>query len=65
MIPRSRDAGEIPPPWRTELANAFTRPAELLAFLGLDDLIAHDDGGASAAFPFRVPLSFARRMRRG
>lgn len=64
MIPRSRDRGEPLPAWRKELASAFTDRGSLLAFLGLDELAAVADDGASSQFPLRVPLSFARRMRR-
>lgn len=65
MIPRSHNSGEMDSLWRRELASAFMDPGALLSFLGLEELISNDDGGASAAFPLRVPLSFAARMRRG
>jgi EF-P beta-lysylation protein EpmB len=51
-----------PPAWQEELAQGFRSPRELLAFLGLpDDLFSQE---AEALFPFRVPRSFAAKMRR-
>lgn len=64
IIPRSPEDGE-PSAWQRELADGFATPEALLGYLGLD---AGPDGGrrdAAAAFPMRVPLSFARRMRMG
>ena len=58
MITRSRNPGEPVPTWKRELANAFTDPAALLAYLDLDDLVGAGDGGADTVFPLRVPLSF-------
>lgn len=49
------------PAWQRELGNAFTRPAELLAFLELPPLA----GALPADFPLRVPRGFAARMRKG
>lgn len=62
MIPRSPDAGELPH-WQRELAEAFTRPSDLLAYLGLDSEFGDDR--ATRNFPMRVPRAFARRMRKG
>lgn len=62
IITRSPDGGELPR-WQRELAQAFSRPADLLAFLGLEPGQGHED--ATTAFSMRVPLAFARRMRHG
>lgn len=62
IIPRSPQP-EHAPAWRRELADAITRPAELLALLGLPA-----EPGAEAAaglFGLRVPRGFAARMRPG
>jgi EF-P beta-lysylation protein EpmB len=51
------------PAWQQELARAFSRPAELLAFLELPpDTPAL---AATADFPLRVPRGYAARMRKG
>lgn len=55
----------MPAPWQRELAEAFTSPRDLLAFLGLADRFSVPMEAAAAAFPMRVPRSFARRMRHG
>lgn len=62
IIPRSPQP-EHAPAWRRELAEAVTRPAELLALLGLPA-----EPGAEAAaglFGLRVPRGFIARMRPG
>lgn len=62
IIPRSRDT-EHAPAWRRELAQAVSRPAELLALLDLPD----EPGAENAArlFGLRVPRGFVGRMRPG
>lgn len=62
IIPRSRD-GEHAPRWRRELAAAVTRPAELLALLGLPD--EPEAGHGARQFALRVPRGFIARMRPG
>ncbi len=53
------------PRWQAELAAAITRPAELLAALGI--AVDHPalDAEHLRSFPIRVPQSFVARMRRG
>lgn len=50
-------------PWQRELRGAFTRPAELLTFLGLDPTLA--DRTAARSFPFLAPRGFASLMTPG
>jgi EF-P beta-lysylation protein EpmB len=57
--PRSRAS------WQQDMAAALTSPEELLKTLGLDPVLASEARAAAAAFPFRVPLSYVSRMRRG
>ena len=51
------------PNWQTELASAFSKPAELLKYLNIDttpfSMLAQED------FTMRVPLSYARCMEKG
>lgn len=49
--------------WQTELQQAYTRPADLLAALGLAD--ERWSQAAHEQFPLRVPKAFAARMRPG
>ncbi|MFN2308456.1 MAG: EF-P beta-lysylation protein EpmB [Gammaproteobacteria bacterium] len=63
IIPRRSRAGEQLPAWRQELAAAVTRPAELLALLGLPD--EADAEHAARLFAQRVPRGFIARMRPG
>lgn len=49
------------PPWQQALARGFSRPAELLAFLGLPAGLP----GVSTDFPLKVPRGYAARMRKG
>lgn len=50
------------PRWQRALATAFTRPDELLAYLGLP---ADMPRGPVGDFPMRVPRGFAARMTHG
>lgn len=50
------------PAWQAELADSFTNPLDLLAFLELDAAGFPDLLRASASFPFRVTRSYAGRM---
>ena len=59
-IPRHRQA----PAWQTELARAFTRPADLLDFLELDPALPGLQGAGLRDFPLRVPRGFAARMKK-
>lgn len=60
IIPRTRDVEHVPL-WHRELVAAVTRPAELLALLGLPD----EPGAELGAWLFaqRVPRGFIARMR--
>lgn len=53
------------PSWTQELASAFTQPADLLAFLGLDDHphLINQANRANTLFKMRVPLSYAQKMQ--
>ena len=53
------------PLWQTLLADAITRPADLLAALGIDPAQPALAAEALRAFPIRVPRGFAARMARG
>jgi len=59
--PISRQA----PQWQHALREAFTRPAELLAWLELDPSLPQLDLAGLRDFPLRVPRGFAARMRKG
>ena len=50
------------PAWQRAMADAYRRPTELLADLGLD---AGDLDAAIPEFPLRVPRSYATRIRQG
>lgn len=53
------------PEWQIELTAAFTRPAELLAYLQLPPDLPSLQLGAIRHFPLRVPRGFAARMEKG
>jgi L-lysine 2,3-aminomutase len=55
----------VAPGWQHALREAFTRPAELLAFLDLDPSLPVLDYARLRDFPLRVPRGFAARMRKG
>ena len=67
MITRSDSQSHIAPTpaWQVALANAFSRPGELLAALGLEQLISETSWPGMQQFPLRVPRGFAARMRYG
>jgi EF-P beta-lysylation protein EpmB len=50
------------PPWQAELADSFTKPEDLLAFLELDAEDFPELLPAARRFPFRVPRGYAGRM---
>lgn len=62
IIPLTRDV-EHAPAWRRALAEAVTRPTELLALLGLPDEPEADR--AAQLFGMRVPRGFIARMHLG
>src|SRR5690349_9249999 len=69
MIPTNTERRQVPT-WQQALAQAFSRPAELLEYLQLpaDTPQRANAAGAqrpSDQFPLRVPRSFAARMRKG
>ena len=53
------------PSWQHALREAFSRPADLLAFLELDPELPALDFDRLRSFPLRVPRGFAARMRKG
>ena len=53
------------PAWQREMAAAFARPEQLLAFLELDPALAPAAAEASTLFAFKVTRSYAARMRKG
>lgn len=53
------------PAWQHALRGAFSRPAELLAFLELDPTLPVLEFERLRDFPLRVPRGFAARMRKG
>lgn len=55
----------MPPNWQTELAQSFTDPAALLAYLGLDPRDVLPPPLAATDFPFRVTRHYAARIRKG
>lgn len=53
------------PEWQAALTTAFTRPAELLAFLQLPPDLPSLKLAEIREFPLRVPRGFAQRMQKG
>jgi EF-P beta-lysylation protein EpmB len=53
------------PRWKRQLATSYTRPADLLDFLGLDRRQVTAPGAAVTEFPFLVPHSYVALMERG
>jgi EF-P beta-lysylation protein EpmB len=53
------------PIWQTELAQSFTDPAALLAYLDLDPCDFSSPPPAGTNFPFRVTRPYAGRIRKG
>lgn len=53
------------PAWQSELTAAFTRPAELLAYLQLPPDLPSLQLAKIREFPLRVPRGFAQRMEKG
>ena len=53
-------------PWQQALSNAYTRPEDLLDFLGLPHtLLSPLTLKAAHSFPFLVPYSYALRIKKG
>lgn len=68
MIPTNPAFRQFPaasPAWQRALAQAFSRPAELLAWLELPPDHAALARDAARDFPLRVPRSYAARMEKG
>ncbi|WP_298443744.1 EF-P beta-lysylation protein EpmB [uncultured Ferrimonas sp.] len=66
MITRNPDSVQcLDRRWQHEVANAFSDPEQLLAFLGLDPQQYGDGLQARKLFPMRVPRAFAAKMRHG
>jgi EF-P beta-lysylation protein EpmB len=59
-----RSAAEEPQRWQLELGEAFRRPADLLDYLGLENLWDKTMDRAAHDFPLRVPRTFASRMEK-
>lgn len=49
--------------WQQAMQNGFTNARELLKFLDLDE--GHYSDGAACDFKMKVPLGFAKKMRKG
>jgi EF-P beta-lysylation protein EpmB len=64
MIPTNPSRRQVPA-WQQELARAFGRPDELLAYLQLAPDTPALPAAALRAFPLRVPRGYAARMRKG
>ena len=64
MIAASTDHRQAPA-WQHALRQAFSRPADLLAYLELDPALPGLDYVRLKDFPLRVPRGFAARMRKG
>jgi L-lysine 2,3-aminomutase len=64
MIPLGAAARHFEP-WRRELAEAVTDPAELLRLLELDPMLLPAARRAAARFGLRVPRAFVAQMNRG
>ena len=64
MVPRSPDSRQTSP-WRQQLAEAITDPAELLRVLELPGALLPRARAAAKDFPLKVPASFVRKIRKG
>jgi len=64
MVARSQHRWQTPI-WKRELAQAFTRPADLLAHLGLDPALGAGTESTVQQFPLLVPRGFAALMESG
>jgi len=63
MIQTNTAARQVPA-WQAELGRAFSRPAELLAYLGLPADTPVLGAAGLKDFPLRVPRGYAARMRK-
>ncbi|WP_240502520.1 EF-P beta-lysylation protein EpmB [Methylocaldum sp. 14B] len=61
LCPKKPDVS-MKTPWQAELADSFTKPADLFAFLELDEIHQAEFLEATDRFSFRVTQSYARRM---
>ena len=57
---QAKTSDRSPAAWQRELAQAYSRPADLLAFLHLPS-----QPSAAVNFPLRVPRGYAARMKKG
>jgi EF-P beta-lysylation protein EpmB len=64
MIQTNTAARQVPA-WQAELGLAFSRPADLLAYLELPAGMPALDPARLRDFPLRVPRGYAARMRKG
>ncbi|MES0874317.1 EF-P beta-lysylation protein EpmB [Sinimarinibacterium thermocellulolyticum] len=64
MIPSPPATGQHAPRWQHALREAFTRPADLLAYLELDPSLPALAPALEREFPLRVPRGYAARMRK-
>lgn len=62
MIPEAAYLRQQAPRWQHALRQAFTRPADLLAFLQLDPALPSLALERLRAFPLKVPHGYAQRM---
>ena len=53
------------PTWKEELSGAFRSVDDLLQFLELEGTDLAFQSDSTSPFPIRVPISYARRMRKG
>jgi len=64
MVTRTRSRWQTPA-WKRDLATAFTRVPDLLAFLDLDPGLADGAAGVARTFPVLVPQGYAALMEPG
>ncbi|MFC1326816.1 MAG: EF-P beta-lysylation protein EpmB [gamma proteobacterium symbiont of Ctena orbiculata] len=64
IIPETGSSVQTPG-WQKELAEGFSRVAELLAYLQIEPSAVTDHSRANAQFPLRVPREFAALMTKG
>ncbi len=62
MIPEAAPPRQQAPRWQHALREAFSRPADLLAYLDIDPTLPALDFERLRDFPLRVPRGFAQRM---
>ncbi|HEX4896169.1 MAG TPA: EF-P beta-lysylation protein EpmB [Solimonas sp.] len=65
MIPEAAPLRQQSPRWQHALRDAFSRPADLLAYLELDPTLPALQLERLRDFPLRVPRGYAARMAKG